>query len=138
MRASKFKSIEVLFADFLRTEAVRIKEDFDDVMCNVYVHYPPNDEPQYGYFCISLECILNKADLDKTDLVSLAIDIDDHNNKFKINASVSWGNPYARTIEMVFTEPVDATEKNLTIIKEKLPFLVSKFRELIRDNPNGI
>lgn len=137
MRQERLKPIENFFFGFLETEASRISNEFSEVLCKIHVFYPPDSEPQYGYFCISLECILHKAASENADLISMGIEVDDHDNKFKITADLSWGNPYARTIERVFVEPAEVTEENLEIIKENLPHLFVRMREEIRANPRG-
>jgi hypothetical protein len=137
MRENKFKPIEKCFIEILEKESKLIDAEFSDVICFVDIFFPPNDEPKHGYFRIGLECTLNKADFDKTDMLYIGIDVNDHENSFEINADLSWGQPLSETVESVFSKPVDVTENNLLKIKEKLPFMFAKLREMIRDNPNG-
>lgn len=89
------------------------------------------------YLGMYIDCLLTEAGAEKTDNLALVIAVSDKDNKFSINADICWGHPYARIEDEVFSEPVDATEENLGIVRKRLPELVSKLREIIRDNPNG-
>lgn len=85
-----------------------------------------------------IDCILKKGGYEGSDNISLGIIAYDHNDKFTINSEICWGDPSGKIEAEIFEEPVEVTEENLMVIKEKLPDLVSKLRELIQDNPNGM
>jgi hypothetical protein len=138
MREAKFKPIEELFIHYLEDEAAKINADFNYARCRAYATYPPSSSPQgVGYFTMFIDCLLIQTGSDKTDNLALGIEVYDKNNKVSINADICWGHPYAKVEDEVFPEPVDATEENLGIVRKRLPELVSKLREMIRDNPNG-
>lgn len=136
MIEDKFKIIENLFADLLKEEANKINKDFKDLICISYI-YPPNDEQEFKNCTLGLDVVLHKADLDKADNLFLEIYIEERENALGINARVVWGSPLGK-IQSIFKYPVPVTEENLVVVKEKLPYLISKLRETIRDNPNGI
>jgi len=139
MREDKFKPIKELFIDYLEREATKINADFNYVSCRAYANFPPNHyEMGVGFFNMVIDCLLKNANFDKTDNLALEIEVFDKNDNLTINADICWGHPYSKTEAEVFDEPVDVTEQSLTMIKKKLPDLVSKLRELLRDNPNGI
>lgn len=139
MREDKFKPIEELFIDYFEQEAGKINTDFNYVSCRAYANFPSNDYPSgRGYFSMFMDCLLESADLDQTDNFALGIKVYDKNDNLTINADICWGHPSAELEAEIFDEPVEVTEKTLAFIKEKLPDLVSKLREVIRDNPNGI
>jgi hypothetical protein len=137
MRNTKFKNIVSMFHDYLEEEGTKIREQIDDVQVLIDVHFPPNDEPEYGYFSISLECVLTKADFDKTDFVSFGIDVDDHDGRFTMTAEIAWGFPYSKTVERVFESPVNVNDENLLKVKNRLPFMMSRLREELLYNPKG-
>ena len=138
MREEKFKPIKKLFIDYFEQEASKINADVSYANCRAYAHFPPNSEPEFGYFSMYMDCILIRADFDKSDNISLGILAYDHDDKFTINAEICWGEPSGKIEAKVFEEPVEVTEQSLAIIKEKLSDLVSKLRELMRENPDGI
>lgn len=138
-REDKFKPIKELFIDYFEQEASKINSDFNYVSCRAYAHFPPNHyEVGEGFFNMVIDCLLKNATYDKTDNLALEIEAFDKNDKLTINADICWGYPYSKTEAEVYEEPVEVTEQTIAIIQEKLPSLVSKLRELIRDNPNGI
>jgi hypothetical protein len=137
MREDKFKPIEKLFIDYFDEESSNINADFPYASCKTYANFPPNDEPLFGSFGLYISCILKEVDVNKTDDVSLGILAYDYDNNLTINAEICWGYPGKIAAEL-FEVPVEVTEQSLAVIKEKLPDLVSKLREVIRDNPNGI
>jgi hypothetical protein len=137
-REAIFRPIEELFIPYLEDEAAKINADFNYVRCRVYATHPPSDNPPgVGYFTIFIDCLLTQAGSDKTDNLALGIEVYDKNQKASINGDICWGHPYSRVEDEVFPKPVDVTEENMEILQKRLPELVSKLRELIRDNPNG-
>lgn len=142
MRKHKIKQIESMFRGGLEKEVSRIKADFPNVSCSVEVDYPPNDiptngEPNYRFFSISLECILENAALDRADYLSVGMDVYDFDRRFTINADVYWGNPYAKAVQKIFPEPVEMTDENLRILAGQLPNLLLRLRKELSDNPHG-
>lgn len=138
MRINRFKPIENLFIDYFKQEADKISSDFKFVSCNAYTHFPVDENVGVGFFSMGLDCMLAEVDDDKTDAIALEIVAFDKENKLRVDVDICWGTPYGKTEAEIFEEPVEVTEESLAMIKEKLPGLVSKLRELIRDNPNGI
>ncbi len=137
MRNKKLEPIRDLFLGALNKEADKLNRDFSYVSCQAYVHFPPNDEPEFGYFSIFLDCGLANVDLDKADNLSLCISVDDHDGKFKINADIAWGEPCYEVLSPVFEKPVNVSDASLVSIYEKLPDLILELRKQIIDYPNG-
>jgi hypothetical protein len=137
MRSDKFKVIEAMFAEHFNTEAAKIKTEFERMDCFVGINYPPNDDPDHGFFMISLDCLMLDADVDKSDCLTVYIDVNDHNDVFTVNAGLSWASPFSKNIGEAFPENVPVSDENLKLIKEKLPDLFSKTREEIQNNPRG-
>lgn len=138
MREDKFKPIKELFLNYFEQEAAKINADFDYASCRAYANFPPNDDPQFGLFSMYIDCGLNDVADDKSDNLGLGITAYDHTATLTINADICWGYPSGKIEAEVFEEPVEVTEESLAVIKERLPDLVSKLREVIRDNPKGI
>ena len=80
MREDKFKTINKFFIGYFEIEANRINTDFKYVSCRAYASFPPNDDSSYGSFGLYLDCILNNADFNKSDNISLGILAYDHNS----------------------------------------------------------
>jgi hypothetical protein len=135
MRENKFKPIKELFIDYLKEECRKINTEFNYAKCNVETHFPPNDEPRYGSFSMYISCLLDKSEFEGSDNVALGILAYDWDNKFTINADICWGHPSGKLEAEVFAEPAPVNKKSLATIKDKLPDLVSKLRDVIRDNP---
>lgn len=138
MRENKFKPVKDLFFDYLKQEGDKINEDFANVKCTISANFPPNDEPEYGYFLMYIDCVLENAHSDKADLLTLGISIYDQTKNLEIVTDISWGHPSGKIVDSIFKKPVEVTEEHLNTIKEKLPNLILKLRETIRENPNGI
>jgi len=91
-----------------------------------------------GYFSLFLDCGLDNVSSDRSDNLALGIEVYDKNDTLTINSEICWGHPSPKIEAEIFEEPVEVNEESLAEIKEKLPDLVLKLREVIRDNPNGI
>lgn len=142
MTETRFLKIEELFIRYLEDEAEKINADFTYVRCRAYAKYPTSINPQgtqsVDYLNMFMDCLLTEASLEKTDNLALEIEVSEMDNSLSINADICWGYPYGKTEEAIFDGPVEATERNLAIVQERLPSLVSRLRKLIRDNPQGI
>lgn len=139
MRNTDYKQIEELFIHYLEGEAVKINARFDYVTCRAYAKASSRG-PGEGmhYLGMYMDCLLTDAAAKKADNVALVIQISDLDGKWNINADICWGHPSGKIDAELFAEPVEVTDESLSIVKEKLPELVSKLHELIRDNPKGI
>lgn len=121
-----------MFIDFFEQESAKINKDFDYATCNIEVHFPPNDEPQYGFFSLYMSCLLIKREYEGSDNVALGILAYDWNNKFTINADICWGHPSGKLEDEVFQKDAEVTDENLSIIKERLPSMILKLREALK------
>jgi hypothetical protein len=138
MRKKHFEPIKELFWDSFQEETKKINTDFDFVNCRALFFFPPDDFPEgVSNFTMYIDCGFLQAGMDGTDFLDLIFSVYDFNKELTINAEISWGMPYNKVELELFDEAVPATEENLKIIEEKLPGMVEKFRELIRDNPKG-
>jgi hypothetical protein len=137
MIEDKFELIKTLFIDFFNEEANKINKNFKDLICIVYV-YPPNSEAQFPNCALGLDVVLHNADLDKADNLCLEIYIENSKNKIFMSVKIVWGHPSGKVAGRIFERPIEVNEENLTIVREKLPNLVSKLREQIQKNPRGI
>jgi hypothetical protein len=137
MREDKFKPINNLFYGVLEQECNKINADFkNDVFCRIEAHFPPNDEPGWDAFCLNITCLLRRTEFEESDNVTLGIEVSDWNNDLTINADIAWGDPSGKLEYTVFEKPVEATPENLTILKDNLPKIVEKLRQVIRDVTN--
>jgi hypothetical protein len=136
MIEEKFNLIEPSITALLDEASKEINKDFTALLCSVYV-YHPNDEPKLGHYCIGLDVVLHNVYGDNSDNLFLEVFIEERDKRFGMDARSAWGYPRNKTIQWCFDKPVDVTEENLRIIQDKLPHMIEKFREEIRDNPNG-
>lgn len=134
MREDKFKPIKARFIEYFEQECRKINAEFRHASCNVETHFPPNDEPKYGYFSMHLSCLLHKTEFEGADNLSLHISAYDWDNKFTIDAGIGWGHPSGKIEAEVFEKTVPVNEESLSVIEEELPDLVSKLRQLLLNN----
>ncbi|MEP7038359.1 MAG: hypothetical protein ABI891_08450, partial [Acidobacteriota bacterium] len=78
-----------------------------------------------------VSCLLNKREYEGADDVALGIHVYDWNDDFTIDADICWGHPGRLEYE-IFEKPVNVTEENLNIIKERLPIMVLKLRNALK------
>ena len=139
MREDKFKSLEKLFLDYFDREAKRITLDFADIVnCRAYASFPPNEEPQFGYFSLYIDCILKNVEEEKTDNISLGVLAYDLNDKVTMNAEICSGDPYGQIVEKAFDEPIEVNSQNSNLLEEKMPELISILRKTIKTYSRGI
>ena len=136
MREDKFKPIRDTFLDYFKREAAKINKDFDYATCNVEVHFPPNDSPEYGNFMMGISCLLKNKEYEGSDNVALGVNVYDWNDRFTLSADVSWGHPSGEFEDEVFENPVEVTAENINIIKKRLPDMVLKLREALTKAQN--
>jgi hypothetical protein len=129
--------VERELVDYLKLVADQINEEFTDILCSVDVFPPSDTASTLAGTSVSLECILQNADADNADLISLGVDIRGDTHSPRMTVDVAWGNPYAKAVYELFPNPVAVTDENLRLVRTKMSELVSRLREEIRKNPRG-
>jgi hypothetical protein len=125
--------IQARFRSDFEKEAASINSEFDDVLCTVDSFVSTNGD----YSMMSLGCVLGKADQDKSDSLSVGIDIELIDGQPTMTADVAWGPPFSKAVGAVFDLPVEVNEDNLDRLQTELPRLFFRNRQELRNNPRG-
>ena len=122
------------FFSYFERGAALINEEFATVAkCTVYANFPPEDSPNHGFFGLFADCLLRGVAWDHSDNVGILIGGSDFDEKVTIHAELSWGESPSHE----FPDPVELNDRSLGQIREKLPYMFKKLRELISLNPGG-
>ncbi len=135
MMTDSFTLIQDLFMDYFHTENEAINRDFKHIISSIYI-YPPRVKLEPKSCCIGLDVIFRHCIGNKSDSLALELYIEDRQG-LETNVTIGWGHPTGERVGKMFTEAVEVTDENLKIIKDKLPSLIEKLRQEIKDNPNG-
>ena len=137
-RREKFTPIVDAFLSYFERQAALITAEFNGkVSCSGYANFPPEDSPKHGKFGLFADCALRGVPPDHCDNVAVLIVGSDFDEKVTIYADLDWGE--SPSIEFqVFPEPVELNDQSLAQIREKLPYMFRRLRELIKLNPAGI
>jgi hypothetical protein len=137
-RSEKFTPIVEAFLKYFEQEAALINAEYHGkVSCRAYANFPPEDSPNHGSFTLFADCLLRGVAWDHCDGLAVGIEASDFDERVTINADLAWD--VSPSIEFqVFDDPVELNDQSLTQIKEKLPYMFKKLRELLDLNPSGI
>jgi hypothetical protein len=137
-RREKFTPIVDAFLSYFEREAALINVEFaGSAHCRAYANFPPEDSPNHGSFGLFADCLLRGVAWDHSDNVGILIGGSDFDKKLTIHAELSWGESPSHEFQ-VFPDPVELNDRSLDQIREKLPYMFERLRELIKQNPDGI
>ena len=137
-RRDRFAPITTTFLGYFEQEAAEINSECGSIAkCRAYATFPPEDSPGNGSFGLVVACLLHQSDLDHSDLLSLEVAAYEREEKLTVNADLAWN--YTPPIEFqVFSEPAELDDRSLTQIRENLPYMFQRLRELLKLNPRGV
>jgi hypothetical protein len=132
---SEFELVKNLFGKYFHSESDRINSDFKNIISTVY-SYEPGELQGMRSCCIGIDVVFHITVEDNSDSLSFKIYLEQE-QRLEMNAHIIWGHPTGELVAKMFEEPIVFNETNLKLVQARMPKMIERLREEIRDNPNG-
>jgi hypothetical protein len=124
-----------LLENYFRKESDRINADFEDIVASVYIWEPEKlEDGVSGY--IGIDVLFQIVAEDNSDNLFLQIDVVERQD-IEISVRAAWGYPSGEIVELMFDEPILVNETNLKLAQTRMPEMIERLRQEIRENPRG-